>query len=283
MWIMSHYVNGVLWILVNWYETLKIDHPFHLFEWTLTIGAATARVGGVRTPQLLGLEHWTPPTVGILTWDPLWDPPMWPWSLMGPPKISGPPHGTLLIGPPAKFVTEKIENRVGKFDQLTPPRIYEPHRLPPPSKSSWKTPSTTPPLEFTNLIDYPPPLEIGQDNSTNYPPPSNLRTSSTTPPLEIDLDPPNFWSVAAPLTLTWVDKKYHSRKLNWDHNWKKTWKNHLGRPSQSSHLLKLDMEPTYQHSSHLLNGANPSIHLQSPAPGEARFVFRGQWSAFTWY
>ena len=69
------------------------------------IGAATARVGGVRTPQLLGLEHWTPPTFGILTWDPLWDPPMGPW--WDPPKISGPPHETLLIGPPLNLSLKK--------------------------------------------------------------------------------------------------------------------------------------------------------------------------------
>ena len=73
-----------------------------------------------------------------------------------------------------------------------------------PTPSNSRTSSTTPPLEIgpensinypplelTNLIDYPP-LEIGPENSIHYPPPSNSRTSSTTPPLEIDLDPPNF-------------------------------------------------------------------------------------------
>ena len=38
-----------------------------------------------------------------------------------------------------------------------------------------------PPLEFTEPIDYPPPLEIGPENSVNYPP-SNSRNPSTTPP-----------------------------------------------------------------------------------------------------
>ena len=45
---------------------------------------------------------------------------------------------------------------------------------PPPSKSGRKTPSTTPPLEFTELHRLPPPLEIGPENSFNYPP-SNSR------------------------------------------------------------------------------------------------------------
>ena len=43
------------------------------------------------------------------------------------------------------------------------------HRLP-PSKSGRKTPSTTP-LEFTELHHRLPPLEIGPENSFNYPPP----------------------------------------------------------------------------------------------------------------
>ena len=108
------------------------------------IGAATARVGGVRTP----------PTFGIGTLDP---PNFWDFN-MGPPM--GPPHGTLMGPPqnfwtppwdpadwtPPKFVTEKIENRVGKFDQL-------PH------------------LEFTNLIDYP--LPRNRAGKLHQPPPSN--------------------------------------------------------------------------------------------------------------
>ena len=132
---------------------------------------------------------------------------MGPW--WDPPKISGPPDGTLLMGPPQNFSPKNKKsgrktpsttppriyephrlppprNRAGKLHLLPPPRIYEPHRLPPPSKSGRKTPSTTPPLEFTNLIDidYPPPRNRAGKLHL-LPPPSNLRTSSTTPPLEI--------------------------------------------------------------------------------------------------
>ena len=51
---------------------------------------------------------------------------------------------------------------------LPPLEFTELHRLP-PSKSGRKTPSTTPPLEFTELHRLPP-LEIGPENSFNYPP-----------------------------------------------------------------------------------------------------------------
>ena len=117
-----------------------------------------------------------PPTFGIVTLDPpnFWD------SNMGPPM--GPPHGTLMGSPKISHG----KNRAGKF-----------HQLPPPNSG---TPSTTPPLEFTDLIDYPPPpRNRGRKTPSTTTPPRIHGTSSTTPPLEIDLDPPNFWSVAAPL------------------------------------------------------------------------------------
>ena len=111
--------------------------------------------GGPRPPQLLGLEHWTPPTFGILTWDPLWDPPMGLW--MGPPQNFWTPLWDPARWDPPKFLTKKIKNRAGKLHQLPPPRIHEigpensinyppprihePHRLPPPSKSIWTPPT----------------------------------------------------------------------------------------------------------------------------------------------
>ena len=61
------------------------------------------------------------------------------------------------MGPPQNFSRRKSGR---KIPSTTPPRIYEPHT--------------------SYLIDYPS-LEIGPENSINYPP-SNSRTSSTTPP-----------------------------------------------------------------------------------------------------
>ena len=64
-----------------------------------------------------------------------------------------------------------------------------------------KTPPTTPPLEFTELHRLPP-LEIGPENSSNYPPPLEFTELHRLPPFEIvgpenyrpllldDLDPP---------------------------------------------------------------------------------------------
>ena len=48
-------------------------------------------------------------------------------------------------------------------------------------KSGRKTPSTTPPLEFTELHRLPP-LEIGPENSFNYPPPPPRRKLLQLPP-----------------------------------------------------------------------------------------------------
>ena len=62
----------------------------------------------------------------------------------------------------------------------------------PPSKSGRKTPSTTPPVEFTEPIDYPPPPPRNRAGKLRQllPPsnsPSNSRNPSTTPPpLEIN-------------------------------------------------------------------------------------------------
>ena len=68
-----------------------------------SIGAATARVGGVRTPQLLGLDI-GPPNFGILTWDPYGTPP---WDPDGTPQNFWTPHGTLLDGTPQNFSRKK--------------------------------------------------------------------------------------------------------------------------------------------------------------------------------
>ena len=65
-------------------------------------------------------------------------------------------------------------NRPGKSLELPPPSNSRNFIDYPPSKSARKIARTTPPLEFTELIDYPPPL--------NYPPPRIHGTSSTTPP-----------------------------------------------------------------------------------------------------
>ena len=153
------------------------------------IGAATARVGGVRTP----------PTFWIGTLDP---PNFWDFN-MGPPM--GPPHGTLM-GPPQnfwtppwdpvdwtrpKFVTEKIENRVGKIDQLPPPpRIYEPHRLPPPVEIGPENSINYPPSNLRTSSTTPPPPRNRAGKLHQLPPPSNLRTSSTTPPPRNRFGPP---------------------------------------------------------------------------------------------
>ena len=82
---------------------IQIGHFECLFQLLVrqTIGAATARVGGVRTP----------PTFGIGTLDP---PNFWDFN-MGPPI--GPPHGTVM-GPPQNFWTPLWDPADG-----TPPKF----------------------------------------------------------------------------------------------------------------------------------------------------------------
>ena len=114
------------------------------------IGAATARVGGVRTPR----------TFGILTLDPpnFWD------SNMGPPHGTPPwdPHGT----PPkfgdcpwdsrfewvayTNFTDSNIDLKNKKLGRKTPSttplEFTEPHRLPPPPSKSWQVWQSIDPL-----------------------------------------------------------------------------------------------------------------------------------------
>ena len=52
----------------------------------------------------------------------------------------------------------------------------------PPSKSGRKTPSTTPPSNSRTSSTTPPPSKSGRKTPSTTPPPSNSRTSSTTPP-----------------------------------------------------------------------------------------------------
>ena len=167
----------------------------HEADTPVRIGAATARVGGVRTPPTFGIGTLDPPNFWDFNMGPSMGPPH--GTVMGPPQNFWTPLWDPADGTPLKLLTEKIKNRAGKLYQL-PPLEFTNLIDYPPSKSGRKTPSTTPSLEFTNLIDYPPPppLEIGPENSINYPPPleftnlidypppskSGRKTPSTTPP-----------------------------------------------------------------------------------------------------
>ena len=78
-----------------------------------------------------------------------------------------------------------------KTHSTTPLRIHGTSSTYPPSKLGRKTPSTTPRSNSRNLIDYPPPLEIGPENySINYPPPRIHGRNGNSPPQIQFLDPP---------------------------------------------------------------------------------------------
>ena len=112
-----------------------------------------------------------------------------PGPTVGPPDlIPGPPR--IGLGYPMK--SDEIR-------RILPPPLefrnlidYPPSRILPPTheSKSRKTSNPTPPLEFANSNDYPPPLEFYQpptkvraENPESYPyPPSNLKIASTTPP-----------------------------------------------------------------------------------------------------
>ena len=87
-----------------------------------------------------------------------------------PPRKCAELHGTSSTTPP--------RNWAGKLLQLPPLSNTELHRLPPPLNRAGKLLQLPPPLEFTELHRLPP-LEIGPENSFNYPPRFH-GTSSTT-------------------------------------------------------------------------------------------------------
>ena len=118
-----------------------------------------------------------------------------------PPKAFSVPSKKNSV--PTKVISVPAKNTIAfpPKDFAFPPRkfaeLQRTSSTTPPSKLGRKTRSTTPPpleFEFTELHRLPP-LEIGPENSFNYPPPSNSRnfidyppsksgrkTPSTTPP-----------------------------------------------------------------------------------------------------